>query len=97
MAARVLPSFRCRGQVRAVVLAALRGQDGPNAGANRPMRRNWQVNRGGILLAKPLQLESRPVTRVENFCATGSEALRQAWRETAVGRVVLASAASGGA
>ena len=32
----------------------------------------------GITLARPLQLEGKPVTRVENFCATGSEALRQA-------------------
>jgi hypothetical protein len=47
-----LPSFRCRGQIQGVVLAALRGQDGPNAQNNLPMRRNWQVNRGGILLPK---------------------------------------------
>ncbi len=26
---------------------------------------------------RPLQLQNKPVTRVENFCATGSEALRQ--------------------
>ena len=32
----------------------------------------------GITLAKPLELEGKPVSRVENFCATGSEALRQA-------------------
>ena len=32
----------------------------------------------GMMLAKPLQLEGKPVTRVENMCATGSEALRQA-------------------
>ena len=32
----------------------------------------------GITLARPLELEGKPVTRVENFCATGSEALRQA-------------------
>src|SRR3954467_3149538 len=33
---------------------------------------------GGITRARPLQLGGKPVTRVENFCATGSEALRQA-------------------
>jgi acetyl-CoA C-acetyltransferase len=32
----------------------------------------------GGTLARPLQLTDRPVTRVENMCATGSEALRQA-------------------
>jgi acetyl-CoA C-acetyltransferase len=32
----------------------------------------------GITLARPLQLTGKPVTRVENYCATGSEALRNA-------------------
>src|SRR3954470_7032957 len=32
----------------------------------------------GITLALPLQVEGKPVTHVENFCATGSEALRGA-------------------
>jgi acetyl-CoA C-acetyltransferase len=32
----------------------------------------------GISVARPLGLEGKPVTRVENYCATGSEALRQA-------------------
>ena len=32
----------------------------------------------GMTLAKPLELVGKPVSRVENFCATGSEALRQA-------------------
>ena len=39
----------------------------------------------GIALARPLKLESKPVTRVENFCATGSEALRQACYAVASG------------
>src|SRR5436305_14558447 len=30
----------------------------------------------GITLARPLQVEGKPVTHVENFCATGAEALR---------------------
>jgi hypothetical protein len=50
--ARVLPSFRCRGQIRTDVLAAFQGQTGPNPENNRPLRRNWRVNGGGILLAK---------------------------------------------
>ena len=37
-----------------------------------------QVGMSGMLLAKPLGCEGKPVTRVENICATGSEALRQA-------------------
>ena len=32
----------------------------------------------GMALARPLQLHDKPVTHVENFCATGSEALRNA-------------------
>jgi acetyl-CoA C-acetyltransferase len=40
-----------------------------------------------------LQLESRPVTRVENFCATGSEALRQAAYAVASGAYDVAMAA----
>jgi acetyl-CoA C-acetyltransferase len=32
----------------------------------------------GMALARPLRLVGKPVTRVENFCATGSEALRNA-------------------
>lgn len=37
-----------------------------------------QGGNGGLILSQPLQLEGKPVTRVENFCATGSEALRNA-------------------
>jgi acetyl-CoA C-acetyltransferase len=37
-----------------------------------------QSGMSGITLARPLQLHDKPVTRVENYCATGSEALRQA-------------------
>jgi acetyl-CoA C-acetyltransferase len=37
-----------------------------------------QSGMSGITLARPLQLQNKPVTRVENYCATGSEALRQA-------------------
>ena len=39
----------------------------------------------GLMLAGPLKLERKPVTRVENYCATGSEALRQACYAVASG------------
>ncbi len=37
-----------------------------------------QSGMSGIALARPLGLEGKPVTRVENYCTTGSEALRAA-------------------
>ncbi|MET7333481.1 acetyl-CoA acetyltransferase [Nonomuraea sp. NPDC005650] len=39
----------------------------------------------GITLAEPLGLSGKPVTRVENFCATGSEAFRNACYAVASG------------
>src|ERR1700710_1722941 len=44
-----------------------------------------QSGMSGITLAAPLKLEGKPVTRVENFCASGSEALRQACYAVASG------------
>lgn len=44
----------------------------------------------GIGLARALQLQDKPVTRVENYCATGSEALRQASYALASGAYDLA-------
>jgi acetyl-CoA C-acetyltransferase len=46
----------------------------------------------GMTVARPLQLESKPVTRVENFCATGSEALRGAAYAVASGAYDVAMA-----
>jgi acetyl-CoA C-acetyltransferase len=46
----------------------------------------------GITLARPLQLQGKPVTRVENFCATGSEALRNAAYAVASGAYDVAMA-----
>jgi acetyl-CoA C-acetyltransferase len=46
----------------------------------------------GITLARPLQVEGKPVTRVENFCATGSEALRGAAYAVASGAYDIARA-----
>jgi acetyl-CoA C-acetyltransferase len=37
-----------------------------------------QSGMSGMMLARPLELEGKPVTRVENMCATGADALRQA-------------------
>src|SRR3982751_1122650 len=51
-----------------------------------------QSGMSGITLARPLQLEGKPVTRVENYCATGSEALRQAAYAVASGAYDLAMA-----
>jgi acetyl-CoA C-acetyltransferase len=51
-----------------------------------------QGGMSGMVLSKPLQLEGKPVTRVENMCATGSEALRQAAYAVASGAYDLAMA-----
>ena len=51
-----------------------------------------QSGMSGIPLARALQLEGKPVTRVENFCATGSEALRQASYAVASGAYDVAMA-----
>jgi acetyl-CoA C-acetyltransferase len=51
-----------------------------------------QSGMSGITVARPLQLEGKPVTRVENYCATGSEALRQASYAVASGAYDVAMA-----
>jgi acetyl-CoA C-acetyltransferase len=51
-----------------------------------------QSGMSGIMLARPLELEDKPVTRVENYCATGSEALRQAAYAVASGAYDMAMA-----
>jgi acetyl-CoA C-acetyltransferase len=51
-----------------------------------------QSGMSGMVLAKPLGLEGKPVTRVENMCATGSEALRQAVYAVASGAYDVAMA-----
>ncbi len=51
-----------------------------------------QSGMSGITLARPLQLDGKPVSRVENYCATGSEALRQASYAVASGAYDLAMA-----
>ena len=51
-----------------------------------------QTGMAGITLSIPLRLEGKPVTRVENFCATGSEAMRQAAYAVASGAYDLVAA-----
>jgi acetyl-CoA C-acetyltransferase len=51
-----------------------------------------QSGMSGLTLSKPLRLRGRPVTRVENYCATGSEALRQAAYAVASGAYDVAMA-----
>jgi acetyl-CoA C-acetyltransferase len=46
----------------------------------------------GMTLARPLQLHGKPVSRVENFCATGAEALRNAAYAVASGAYDVAMA-----
>jgi acetyl-CoA C-acetyltransferase len=46
----------------------------------------------GVALARPLQLTGKPVVRVENMCATGSEALRQAAYAVASGAIDMGMA-----
>jgi len=46
----------------------------------------------GLALAGPLKIQGKPVTRVENYCATGSEAMRQAAYAVASGAYDLVMA-----
>src|SRR5438552_4691515 len=46
----------------------------------------------GLTLSRPLKLDYRPVTRLENMCATGSEAFRNACYAVASGAVDMAMA-----
>jgi acetyl-CoA C-acetyltransferase len=51
-----------------------------------------QSGMSGVTLAAPLKLDGKPVTRVENYCASGSEALRQAAYAVASGAYDVAMA-----
>src|SRR3989441_854514 len=46
----------------------------------------------GMTLSRPLKIDYKPVTRVENFCATGSEAFRNACYAVASGAYDMAMA-----
>src|SRR6202451_228121 len=68
-----------------------------SAGAKKDEVDAWwigtaQSGMSGITLARPLQLENKPVTRVENYCTTGSEALRAAAYAVASGAYDVAMA-----
>jgi acetyl-CoA C-acetyltransferase len=54
-----------------------------------------QSSMSGIGLARAIGVEGKPVTRVENFCATGSEALRNAAYAVASGAYDVAMAVGG--
>lgn len=49
----------------------------------------------GVTLSKPLKIDYKPVTRTENFCATGSEAFRNACYAVASGAYDVAMAIGG--
>src|ERR1700694_5209440 len=49
----------------------------------------------GLTLSEPLKIPYKPVTRVENMCATGSEALRQACYAVASGAYDVGMAIGG--
>src|SRR6266542_4467748 len=49
-------------------------------------------NMSGITLSRPLKIDYKPVTRIENFCATGSEAFRNACYAIASGAYDMAMA-----
>jgi 3-oxoacyl-[acyl-carrier-protein] synthase III len=51
-----------------------------------------QSGMSGLTLSRPLRLQGKPVTRVENYCATGSEALRQVAYAVASGAYDMAMA-----
>lgn len=51
-----------------------------------------QSGMSGLMLSRPLRVSGKPVTRVENFCASGSEAFRQAAYAVASGAYDVAVA-----
>jgi acetyl-CoA C-acetyltransferase len=51
-----------------------------------------QSGMSGITLARPLEIDDKPITRVENYCASGSEALRNAAYAVASGAYDVAMA-----
>jgi acetyl-CoA C-acetyltransferase len=52
----------------------------------------YQSGISGLTLSRPLRIKDKPVTRVENMCATGSEALRNACYAIASGAYDVAMA-----
>ena len=48
----LLPSIRCRAQIRSNAVIALNGACPPYFEENEKVKRNWKLNQGGLLLAK---------------------------------------------
>src|SRR3954462_228937 len=51
--------------------------------------------RSGLTLSRPLKIDYKPVTRVENYCATGSESFRNACYGVASGAYDVVMAVGG--
>ena len=51
----------------------------------RLLARHHGLGQSGLTLSRPLRIDDKPVTRVENYCATGSEAFRNACYAVASG------------
>lgn len=49
---RLLPTYRCRNEIRFGSLKGFQGHPATNFEVDWPVRHNWQVNRGGVLLPK---------------------------------------------
>jgi acetyl-CoA C-acetyltransferase len=49
----------------------------------------------GLTLSRPLKIENKPVTRIENYCATGSDAFRNACYAVASGAYDMVMAVGG--
>src|SRR5262249_57018632 len=64
----------------------------PGAACSPPARREQHAGKGGTPLSVALRLPNIPVTRVENFCASGSEAFRGAVYAVAAGACDIALA-----
>ena len=60
-----------------------------------PTGRHDGPGSSGTTLSRPLSIDNKPVTRVENYCATGSEAFRNARHAVASGAYDCATAVAG--
>ena len=67
-----------RGTDDLLVHAAREAREQTNAKPDAYWLGTAQSGMSGIMLARPLGLDDKPITRVENYCASGSEALRNA-------------------
>jgi acetyl-CoA C-acetyltransferase len=79
-----------------LVLEAAEGAFASASVGRRDVDAYWlgtaQSGMSGLLLSRPLRVRDRPVTRVENSCASGSEAFRQAAYAVASGAYDVAMA-----